>query len=537
MKIKIYDGADTIGGSKIYINETGYGLFLDFGLNFNTLTQYFKDFIRPRTIRGLHDPLEMGLLPKINIYRSDLVPSDVFTHNFEKIPVDAVLITHAHLDHYGMAGYINFKIPVIASPETVVIMKGMQDSGRTDEGANVVYASARVPSENPYILKSQRTIVRSASTPEKKAKYMDDLKKSMLLRKIYLTSYPGYEFENFMHLQSNIIKTEFFESNMILQKNLENVSDYFTIKAYPVDHSIYGATAYVIEGDTIIAYTGDIRVHGERKEYTWAFAKSAKHASILIVEGTRLSKKEHPYVEERDVYENCLSKVEQEKGLVIADFSPRNFERLKMFTSIAKKTDRQLVITEKDAYVLEGLISCGMDLETENIVIYKKISDRVEWWQKYVRAELIDDFGSDLWPDKFVVPSDISSDPENYILAFSLYDIPNLMDIKPSGGLYIYSSTESLSEEQDFDFLLLHNWLTHYGIKSVGFKINPHTLKPEFEKGYHSSGHAHPTNLEQIISTIDPDHIIPVHTENTEWFEEHFEEKVIILENNESIEL
>ena len=537
MKIKIYDGANTIGGSKIYINEMGYGLFLDFGLNFNTLTQYFKDFIRPRAIRGLHDPLEMGLLPKINIYRGDLVPLDVFTHNFEKITVDAVLITHAHLDHYGMAGYIDFKIPVIASPETAVIMKGMQDSGRTDEGANVVYASARVPSENPYILKSQRASFRNALTPEKKAKYMEDLKKSMLLRKIYITSYPGYEFENFMYLQSDIIRMEFFKSNMILQKSLENISDYFTIKAYPVDHSIYGATAYVIEGDTTLAYTGDIRVHGERKEDTWAFAKSAKHASILIVEGTRLSKKEHPYVEEHDVYENCLTKVEQEKGLVIADFSPRNFERLKMFTSIAKKTDRQLVITEKDAYVLEGLISCGMNLGTENIVIYKKISDRVEWWQKYVRADLSYNFGSDLWPDKFVVPSEISSDPENYILAFSLYDIPNLMDIKPSGGLYIYSSTESLSEEQDFDFLLLHNWLTHYGIKSAGFKINPHTLKPEFEKGYHTSGHVHPADLEGIISTIDPRYIIPVHTENPEWFEEHFEGRVIILENNESIEL
>jgi len=32
--ITIYDGANTIGGNKIFIEEKGKGIFLDFGLNF-----------------------------------------------------------------------------------------------------------------------------------------------------------------------------------------------------------------------------------------------------------------------------------------------------------------------------------------------------------------------------------------------------------------------------------------------------------------------------------------------------------------------
>ncbi len=32
--ITIYDGSNTIGGNKIYLEESGEGIFLDFGMNF-----------------------------------------------------------------------------------------------------------------------------------------------------------------------------------------------------------------------------------------------------------------------------------------------------------------------------------------------------------------------------------------------------------------------------------------------------------------------------------------------------------------------
>lgn len=37
-------------------------------------------------------------------------------------------------------------------------------------------------------------------------------------------------------------------------------------------------------------------------------------------------------------------------------------------------------------------------------------------------------------------------------------------------------------------------------------------LRPEFEKGYHTSGHASKGDLEWTIGEIDPDVIVPVHT-------------------------
>jgi len=46
ISITIYDGANTIGGTKIFIEEKGKGIFLDFGMNFKKYGQYFQEFLK-----------------------------------------------------------------------------------------------------------------------------------------------------------------------------------------------------------------------------------------------------------------------------------------------------------------------------------------------------------------------------------------------------------------------------------------------------------------------------------------------------------
>jgi mRNA degradation ribonuclease J1/J2 len=41
MRITVYDGATTIGGNKIYLEEEGKGIFLDFGMNFARHRLYY----------------------------------------------------------------------------------------------------------------------------------------------------------------------------------------------------------------------------------------------------------------------------------------------------------------------------------------------------------------------------------------------------------------------------------------------------------------------------------------------------------------
>ena len=59
--VTIYDGAETIGGNKIFVDGGRYGYFLDFGRNFKKYGQYFEEFLKARDTRGLHDPLTLEI--------------------------------------------------------------------------------------------------------------------------------------------------------------------------------------------------------------------------------------------------------------------------------------------------------------------------------------------------------------------------------------------------------------------------------------------------------------------------------------------
>jgi len=59
---------------------------------------------------------------------------------------------------------------------------------------------------------------------------------------------------------------------------------------------------------------------------------------------------------------------------------------------------------------------------------------------------------------------------------------------------------------------------------------------PAFEREFHASGHASREDLTWIIEMIDPDLIVPIHTEAREWFADRFED-VVLAEEGVAIEL
>ncbi|RLI83566.1 ribonuclease J [Archaeoglobales archaeon] len=509
--ITVYDGATTIGGNKIYVEENGSGVFLDFGMNFAKYGKYFAEFLNERSVRGIHDLIHLSLIPKLNIYRKDLIPSDLDMSAYPKLNAEAVLLSHAHVDHCGNIALLDESIPVMASPMSMAILKAMRDVSASGIGSEIAYFSYRDPdAEDGRVLLSTKSKFYKGRDFICTGKIPDKLAEFMCYR-------PGQE--------SKRARKKFNPGNLC------HVHDHdlsFDIDAYEVDHSIYGATAYILWGDSAIAYTGDIRMHGKYADKSRKFVKKAKDASVLIIEGTRTSREDVNESEEV-VFENCLKAVEESKGLVVADFSPRNFERLETFIEIAKKTSRELVVTAKDAYMLHAMECVDGICRMEDVKIYYELKDksRDKWEELVVRER---------WEDKYVDPTDISNNPENYILCFSFYDMKHLLDIKPAGGSYIYSSSEAFTEEQEFDFLRLYNWLQEFGLRIYGFEmvLEGGRQVPSFIKGYHASGHASKSDLRWVIEQIDPDVIIPVHTENPGWFVENFGNKVVVLKDCES---
>ncbi|MCB1233631.1 MAG: hypothetical protein KDM91_01010 [Verrucomicrobiae bacterium] len=130
----------------------------------------------------------------------------------------------------------------------------------------------------------------------------------------------------------------------------------FRVTASPVDHSVPGACAFVIEAaGKRILYTGDLRFHGRKPGMRRAILDAGRERrfDLVITEGTSLSRPPtEESLSELDLEEKGVAMVRERTGLVVANFSPLNLDRLVSFLRISKKTGRTFVTDAYGAYVL-----------------------------------------------------------------------------------------------------------------------------------------------------------------------------------------
>jgi len=75
-------------------------------MSFNQSNMYFSEFLSPRNCNGLGDYFAKGLLPDIKeIYRQDYLR--YMGRPKEDREVDAVLISHAHMDHMSYLHHLS----------------------------------------------------------------------------------------------------------------------------------------------------------------------------------------------------------------------------------------------------------------------------------------------------------------------------------------------------------------------------------------------------------------------------------------------
>jgi ribonuclease J len=449
VSIKFLGGVNQIGGNKFLIEDktNDTNIFLDFGMNFTERAKYFEEFVRPRTANGIIDFLETGLLPNIKgIYRHDLLEFA----GMEKHPkpmIDGIVLSHAHLDHSAYVSFIDEKVPIFTSEITKVILKAVQETSQRNIEDEIINFK-----ERPIIDRGRKPIERKFPKVNKKFKI----------------------------------------------NGLE-------IELIPVDHSIPGACGIVVyTSDKIIAYTGDLRMHGTQGYLTREFIERLKiiKPDIFLCEGTRIDENEK--TNEAYVKVNCANTVlSKAKGLVIADFAWKDTTRFKTFFEVAKETNRKLAIPFKDAYYIRAMREIIPDLpkiDDENILLYQD--------KKGTGTYLENDYQS--WEKEFLnmkntVKADyISKHQDEIIIAIGYYDLPELIDLKPRiGSIYIKSTSEVMGEEEEFDLKRLHNWLDHFGIQYYHF---------------HASGHAPGVDIVEMINEVNPKILIPVHTDKAEMF-------------------
>ena len=507
VKLTFYGGVNEIGGNKILLEDEGKRILLDFGFPYKKYKLYYEEFLKPRGGAGIFDPLFMGMLPPLEgLYRDDIAPLEIWPQfrnhpSYRKLDkVEGVLLSHAHLDHSAHISFLREDIPVYSTAATAFITKAIQDSGVTDFDKQVCYYSPVV--QNCPAGCRQIACISSGESKRQRQFYVGDVNVNTFNSNI--TTFWSQGFWEKTTRQKEIISRPLLSAE-------DNV---FNLRCFPVDHSIPGACAWGIETSSgWIIYSGDLRLHGKRTVATRHFVEqaSALNPCALIIEGTNIKRQNN--VTEQEVYENALRAIKGARGLVIADFSAKDVDRLLTFLQIAHETDRKLAILPKDAYLLKTmqlLDSAIPEIAQENnIVIYQDTtaSKSPAIWLRQIYEE---------YNRKIVLAKDVNQAQGEFILCFSFFDLNELPSINPkAGGLYVYSSSEPHDEEQEIDFRRLGNWLDRFGFQSFGLprEKNGGWQIPEEERGLHASGHASGTDLFVIAKNIHPKTIIPVHSE------------------------
>ncbi|MFA5262706.1 MAG: MBL fold metallo-hydrolase, partial [Opitutaceae bacterium] len=128
------------------------------------------------------------------------------------------------------------------------------------------------------------------------------------------------------------------------------------VTAYPVDHSVFDAMAFLVEAEgQRLLYTGDLRFHGRKPGMARQLAKIATAAPLdaLLIEGTRLGgRASEANLSEADLETQLLTDIRAALGVVLAMYSPLNVDRFVTYFRAARKARRTLVIDPYQAFVL-----------------------------------------------------------------------------------------------------------------------------------------------------------------------------------------
>ena len=380
---------------------------------------YSPPFLSPKSEKSLQ---ALGILPKLE---------GVYKFSDEPPAVDAVIISHGHLDHSAYLSFIKREIPIYCGETTRTILNALSEIRRSDLEFSVT-----------------------------------DLK----------------------------FKT-FRTGKKIKIGSIE-------VEPFHVDHSIPGAYGLVIHtSNGSVVYTGDFRDHGAKPMMTHDFVEGAENSEPVAVVTEATNMTGAAISSETEVEGKLYSIVSEAEGIVLAEFALSDVDRLNSFFHIAKKNNRCLAVSLKQAHLLEALRKDkGLtvpDLQDDSIMIFRKSKKHFDKWERELMARYS---GKNKVFDVF----DVSKQQCTVVLAMSFYDFEEMVRLQPAAGsCYVLSASEPFNEEMEIDYERMVNWVSHYGL-------------PQYH--VHVSGHIMPLQLKKALRQMNGRRIFPVHTENAGLF-------------------
>ena len=291
------------------------------------------------------------------------------------------------------------------------------------------------------------------------------------------------------------------------------------VTAYIVDHSAYGACAYLIECDgKRILYSGDIRLHGVKGIL---YKNLPKDVDYLLLEGTNILRaKTNPTA--RNIENQFIEAFnDAPDALHLVWCSSKNIDRICALFRACIRCGKTLAIDPYIANVLAAVAQLNPKIPTvttaEQIKVYfpPRLTERLTQRNQpqYIFS---------LNPKQNKVSyDDFARSPERYVMLVRPSVLAYLQRIKAHHIRLIKSIWRGYWDEPSTE--RFRHWVEEHC---------------EAVKDIHSSGHADTQSLQRIVEHIRPQTIIPIHTDSPSGFGKTFSEShILYLYDNRSIEL
>lgn len=270
------------------------------------------------------------------------------------------------------------------------------------------------------------------------------------------------------------------------------------ITPYLCDHSAFDSYMFHIAcGDKTLVYTGDFRSNG-RKSFS-RLLRELPQTDVLIIEGTTLSRASVPPQTEEDLENRAVALMADTDAPVFILQAATNIDRVVTAFKAARRTSR---IFLQDLYTAEVTAAAGDHIPnpaTFSGVRVFTTGGRYELLDgKYHNAKI---GRAAIAKQKFV------------------------MCVRPSMGRYLEKLSEQISFAGGILFYSMWNGYKQKG--NIAAFLRFMQSKGVRVVDLHTSGHADAETIQMLIHDVSPRYILPVHTENAAWFEQHTEISVI----------
>lgn len=297
----------------------------------------------------------------------------------------------------------------------------------------------------------------------------------------------------------------------------------FTITPYLVDHSAVDAYSFLVEAEgKRVFYSGDFRAHGRKSVlFDRMIANPPDDVDVLLMEGTMLKRSNSDFPSETAVEERIVGTIKEQTNICFLICSSQNIDRIVSAYRACLRTGKKLVVDFYTAWVLEKVKAVSgsvPNMDWDHVRLYADY--RPDQIVKN-NLEYFGDFRKRAYASR-VTKDELHSNPAEYLVIskMSKYNVMNLYKNFESPVSVIYS--------QWLGYLNCSND-EYYGAEAVAEYREDADVNFVYA---HTSGHAVLNDLKQFAEAMKPRLLVPIHTEYSDEYKDHFF-NIVKLSDNE----